>query len=69
MSEDLSHGFSFGLTLAGLDALKPPVIYVFVCSTSAVLIPTTARSATTDSARFLERATLEARHVSGRDEG
>ena len=43
-------GVSFGLTFAGLDALKPPVISVAVAGTSTILIPSTARSATTDSA-------------------
>ena len=37
---------------------KPPVISVPVADTSAVLIPSTVRSATTDFARFLERAAL-----------
>ena len=52
------HGISLGLTFAGLRALKPHVIYVFVCSTSAVLVPSTARSAATDPARFRKRAAL-----------
>ena len=54
-----------GLTFAGLHALKPPVIDVSVAGTSAVLKPSTARSATTDSAGFLEGAALWAR-VNGR---
>ena len=65
----LSHGVllllditSLVLTFAGLHAVKPPVIYVFVCSISAVLVPSTTRSATTDSAGFLEHATLWTRH-------
>ena len=50
------------LTFTGLHALKPPVNNVFVVSTSAVLKPGTARSATTDSAGFAERAAPWARH-------
>ena len=46
------------LTCAGLDALKPRVIGVSVDSTSAVLKPSAARSATTHSAGFRERAAL-----------
>ena len=41
---------SLGLTFAGVDALKPLVISVSIASTSTILIPSTARSATTDSA-------------------
>ena len=47
---------SLGLTFAGLRALGPRVVSVSV--TSAVLIPSSARSATTSSAGFLERAAL-----------
>ena len=50
------------LTFASLHALRPPVISVPVADTSAVLKPSTTRSATTDSAGFLERAALRARH-------
>ena len=49
-------------TLAGLRALKPPVINVSVAGTSAVLGPSTARSAATDSTGFPERAALRARY-------
>ena len=59
---DMLHDIIIGLTFAGLHAFKPHVIYVFVCSTSAVLVPSTVRSATTDSAGFQERAALWARH-------
>ena len=52
------HVIRFRLTFAGLNAIKPPVINVFVAGTSAGLIPSTARSATTDYARFLEPAAL-----------
>ena len=48
---------------AGLHALNPPVLHVSVPSSSAVLEPSTARSATTDSPGFLERAALWARHL------
>ena len=61
-NEDSSNAVSLELTFAGLHALKPAVISVPVASTSAVLKPSTARSATTLSAGFLERATLSARH-------
>ena len=50
------------LTFACLHALKPPVSNVTVAFSSAVLKPSTARSATTDSAGFLEGAALRARH-------
>ena len=56
------HAISLELTFASLHALKPAVINVYVSVTSAVLEPSTARSATTDSAGFLERAALWARH-------
>ena len=46
------------LTFARLDALKPTVTNVRVGSTSAVLKPSTTRSATTDPPGFLERAAL-----------
>ena len=62
-------GVSLGLTLAGLDAFKPPVISVAVASTSAAFIPSTARSTTTDSTGFFEHATLWAHHVIGRGDG
>ena len=55
--------FCLGLTFAGLNAVEPPVISIFVDGTFAVLIPSTARSATTDSAGFFERATLWAGHI------
>ena len=53
---------SIELTFAGLHALKPPVINVSVAGSSAVLKPSTARSATTDSARFSELAALWTHH-------
>ena len=58
---------TIGLTFAGLRALGPPVVSVSV--TSAVLVPSSARSATTDSAGFLERSTLWARHLTARGDG
>ena len=44
------HKLVLSLTFTGLDALKPPVISVSATETSTILIPSTARSATTDSA-------------------
>ena len=52
------HVMSLERTFAGLDALRPDVIDVPVVGSSAVLEPSAARSAATDSARFLERAAL-----------
>ena len=49
---------SLELTFAGLHALRPLVINVSVAGTSTVLIPSTAGSATTDSAGFREGAAL-----------
>ena len=46
----LQHALSLELTFADLDALKPSVTSVSVADTTAFLIPSTARSATTDSA-------------------
>ena len=51
------------LTFAGLYALKPPVVHVSVADTSAVLIPSTTRSATTDSAGLPKLAALWALHL------
>jgi len=47
---------------ACLHALEPPVIYVFVAGTPTFVKPSTVRSATTDSAGFLECAALGAHH-------
>ena len=47
---------SIKLTFAGSHALEPLVINIVVAGTSAVLKPSTPRSATTDSAGFRERA-------------
>ena len=44
------HVISLALTFAGLHAFRPPVSNVFAAKSSAVLEPSTARSATTDSA-------------------
>ena len=46
------------LTFAGLNAFKPAVTEVVVACTSTILMPRTARSATTDSTSILERAAL-----------
>ena len=51
------------LTFAGIRAFKPPVINVSPASTSAVIIPSTTRSATTDSPRFLKLAALWTLHL------
>ena len=59
-------GFDLGLTFAGRDALKPLVMSVPVAGNSAVLEPSTTRSATTASAGFFERAALWARHLISR---
>ena len=53
---------SLRLTFAGLHALKPPVVDISVTGTPTVLVPSTARSATTNSAGFQELSTLWARH-------
>ena len=52
------HATALTRTFAGLHALKPAVMKVFVACTSALLEPSTARSAATDSAGFWERAAL-----------
>ena len=56
------HAVSLELTFASLHALKPPVIDISVACTSAVLEPSTARSTTTHSAGFAERAAHWACH-------
>ena len=56
------HAVSLELTFAGFHALKPSVISVFVAGSPTVPKPSTARSAATDSAGFLERAAFWARH-------
>ena len=55
------HVVSLKLTFAGIHTFEPPVINVPIAGTSTVLKPSTARSATADSAGFLERAALWAR--------
>ena len=57
------HAIGLELTFAGLHAFRPPVINISVADSSAVLEPSAARSATTDSAGFLERAALWARYL------
>ena len=56
------HAINLELTFASLDALRPLVINVPVADASAILIPSTTRSATTVSAGFLEHATPRTRH-------
>ena len=69
MRENISKWHCLGLTSAGLNAVEPPVISVSFASTSAVLKPSTTRSATTASAGFFERAALWARHLIARGDG
>ena len=45
------------------------MISVSVAGTTAVLVPSATRSATTVSSGFLERAALSARHLIGRGDG
>ena len=50
------HAVDIELTFAGLGSLKPHVTNVSVAGASAILIPSTARSATTDSTGLLKLA-------------
>ena len=61
LTDNVQRVRSLKLTFAGLDALKPVVTSLSVAGTATILIPSTARSATTDSAGFLECATVWAR--------
>ena len=54
----VSTPFNLGLTFAGLHALDPAVVQFIIAGTSTILIPSTARSTTTGSPGFLERATI-----------
>ena len=54
--------FCAELTFARLHALRPTVIHVSVAGTSAGFKPSTARSATTESAGLLERPALWTHH-------
>ena len=58
LGEDVRYLYvvSLELTYAGLHALRPSVFHVSVPGSSALLVPSTARSATTDSSGFLKRA-------------
>ena len=56
------HAIFLALTFAGLQTFRPPVLHNFITGPSAVLVPSTPGSATTDSARFLERTALWAGH-------
>ena len=58
----LLHVISLELTCTDRHAFKPLVVNIFVVGTPAVLKPSTARSATTASAGFLERAAVGACH-------
>ena len=52
------YDISLALTCAGLHAIGPRVIDTFAAKSSAVLEPSSARSATTDSAGFPECGAL-----------
>ena len=52
------HALSPPLTFAGFNALRPAVVKASAVDTSTVLVPSTTRSATTDSSGFLEHAAL-----------
>ena len=65
MGNDYLHVISLELTFAGLHALRPPVVNVYVAGTSAFIKPSTVRSAATNSAGFLERTAFWARHRIG----
>ena len=56
LSDDYLHVVSLALTFACVHALKPTVAHVSVAITSTIPVPSTARSATTDSPGFLEHA-------------
>ena len=56
------HVISLELTFAGLRAFRPPVINIFAAKSSAIIDPSTARSATTDSTGFLEGAAVWTYH-------
>ena len=58
----LQYAVSLELTFAGRHALEPLVINIFVAGTSAVLKPSTARSAAAVSTGFRERATPSTRN-------
>ena len=64
----VSTDVNLGLTSAGLHARKPAVTQTSVADTSAVLVPSTTRSATTDSSGFTERPAFCACHTR-RDNG
>ena len=49
---------SVELTFAGLHAFRPAVTDIFIADPSAVLIPSAARSAATDSTGPRERPTV-----------
>ena len=62
LSDDSIHAISLELTFARIHTFEPPVINVSVAGTPTVLKPSTARSATTESAGFTELAAFWARH-------
>ena len=59
---------SVGLTFAGIDALRPPVISVSGAGTPTILVPSATRSTATVSAGFPECTALLARvHIASRE--
>ena len=64
--KSVSTTVNLDLTFAGLHPLNPAVVYVSVASASTTLIPSTTRSAATDSSGFLERAARWAYHTRNR---
>ena len=58
MNMYLQLGVGLDLTFAGVYALDPPMASIVVAKIAAVLEPSTARSATTDSAGFSKNATF-----------
>ena len=58
------HAIDAELTFAGLHAFRPFVINILAAKSSTIIEPSTTRSATTHSTRFLEHSTLWTRYVS-----
>ena len=62
MDSQKSTFINLELTFASFHALKPTVVEFAVADTSTILVPSTPRSATTDSPGFLERTALGTYH-------
>ena len=60
--KQIEYAVALELTFTRRHALKPLVVNICVADTSTIRKPSTARSAATVSAGFLERATFGARH-------